>query len=178
MVQISALTVAALLFLAALPSQQGAAARHELTHAERFHQVVVGAHLKTENAVGFGVAGTHHQDQGRSPTAAQASAQVEAIQARQHQIEHHQIEALAAEQLPGPLAIGCSGNGEALHDHGLADRLADGLVVLHHQQAGRGGRDVVGHGSILGAQACIARHKRSFARPCRAISSARPIDSG
>ena len=34
------------LLLAALPSQQGTAAGHELTHAERFHQVVVGARVE------------------------------------------------------------------------------------------------------------------------------------
>ena len=65
-------------------------ARDQLVRAERLGDVVVGAELEPDDAVGFLGARRQHDDRhcGRGRIGAQRVADLEAVDARQHQVEH------------------------------------------------------------------------------------------
>ena len=63
---------------------------HQLKHAERLGQVVVGAEFKTQHAVEFSGLGRQHQD-GRIPRARAAAADLQTIHPRQHEVENDQL---------------------------------------------------------------------------------------
>ena len=78
------------LALAARPAQHGANPRQQFACLERLRQIVVGAQLQADDAVGLIAArGQHHHRQVRA--AAYLPAHVEAIAVRQHEVENHQV---------------------------------------------------------------------------------------
>ena len=81
------------------PAQQRAHARDEFVGAERLGDVVVGAELEPDDAVGLFGAGGQHDDRqgGRGRIGAERTADLEAVEAREHQIEQQEIR-LAAPQ--------------------------------------------------------------------------------
>ena len=118
--------------------QQGPTTGHQLPHAEGFDQVVVGPHLQAEHPIGFAIAGAHHQDRGLVVGLAQLAAHIQASQARQHQIQHHQRKPLALggplQNLQGIPAITAGDHRKALLLQGIAHRFADGFVVFDDQE--------------------------------------------
>ena len=128
-------------------AQQRAHARDELVRAERLRQVVVGAELETDDALGFLGAGGEHDDRDRGGRLVRAhdAADLEAVDVRQHQVEHDQIRAAGR-------AIGCSASRPdatrsvtkpALSRY-RADELGDVRIVLDDQDARRHARHSTG----------------------------------
>ena len=77
----------------------------ELAGAERLGQVVVGADLEADDEIGLGVTCGEHQHRDRSFTL-DLAADVEAVEAGEHEVEHHEVgpEALAELHPAGPSA--------------------------------------------------------------------------
>ncbi len=78
----------------AAAAQQRAHSRHQLAHAERLRQVVVGAAVEAEYLVGLVAPRREHQDRrlGIARLAANGAAQRHAVEPGQHQVENQQIE--------------------------------------------------------------------------------------
>ena len=62
----------------------------QLPRAERLGEVVVGADGEADDEVGLGVAGGEHQHRHRS-VALDLAAHLEAVEAREHEVEHHEV---------------------------------------------------------------------------------------
>ena len=79
-------------------AEQRPHARDQLVRAERLGEVVVGAHLEADDALGFLGAGGQHDDRDRRGVlvGAQQPADLEAVDVRQHQVEHDEIRRLGA----------------------------------------------------------------------------------
>ena len=71
--------------------------REQLARRERLGDVVVGADLEAEHAIGFFAARGHHDDR-HVDARAQLAADLDAVAAGQHQIEHDAV-VLAAQRL-------------------------------------------------------------------------------
>ena len=89
-----------------LAAQHRVDARHQLARVEGLGQVVVGAHLQADDAVDVVALGGEHDDRGRGRLRAQAAADRQAVLARQHQVEHHQVVALARQLLVHARGVG------------------------------------------------------------------------
>ena len=72
------------------PAQEGLHPSHELAHAERLRQVVVGADGQADDEVGLVVAGGEHQHRDVA-VLLDAAAHLQAVEAREHQVEEHQV---------------------------------------------------------------------------------------
>ena len=84
--------------------QQRLDARAQLLRAERLRDVVVGAHLEREHLLRFLRARGEHQDRRPETRLADVAADVEAVPAGQHDVEHDQIERLARSRAATPPA--------------------------------------------------------------------------
>ena len=119
-------------------------AGHELTGAERLGEVVVGADGQADDEVGLGIAGREHQHRDRA-LALDLAAHVEAVETREHEVEHHQVGLELAAALHARGAVGGDGDREALAaqtgGHGLCDR----RLVLDHDDRAREGGSRCGH---------------------------------
>jgi hypothetical protein len=109
--------------------------RRQLEHAEGLGQVVVGAQLQAEYAVELGGFGSQHQDRRVARQGTQPAADLQAVHARQHQVEDDQV-------VVAGLALGQ--RAEAVRDQAAfavelgqlqLDEPADVRVVLDHQHA-------------------------------------------
>jgi len=118
--------------------------RQQLTHSERLGQVVVGARGKADHLVVLGSARRQHQDRQLRPDLAKPAADLEAVEAGQHQVEQHQVERIAGRTVEAGRAVGhrlgfVSGRGQQVYQ-----TLAQRLLVFHdqdpHRQPGQGYR--------------------------------------
>src|SRR5258706_6753116 len=120
------------------PAQGHSAARGQLFQAERLHHVVVGPHLEAEDAVHLVGAGRHNDDGdvGGHLLAPDHPADLQAVHARQVQVEQHQVDA-AAHRLQPLLARAGHLDLEPDLLELIADRFCDVVVVLdqHHPPA-------------------------------------------
>src|SRR5207237_1732909 len=114
------------------PASQRLGARPQLARAERFGDVVVGADLQTEHLVHFGGTGREHQyRQLRQPLVRpQDATDLEAVHARQHEIEDHQMRPLFAQQRERLLPVRRLERSEALLLEVVAHQLANVGLVL------------------------------------------------
>ena len=87
------------------PAQQRADARAELADREGLRDVVVGAELEPDHLVELVVAGRQHDDR-HGALGAQALAHLEPVEARQHDVEHDEVDGLRVEALERLLAVG------------------------------------------------------------------------
>ena len=137
-------------------AQDGADAGDELAGAERLDDVVVGAELEAQHAVGLVAAGGEH-DHRHALVGAQLAQQVEARAVGEHDVEEHEVGALA----PGDLEAGRERAGrlraEALASEGFRQRNGDRLLVLDEQHHPRLGV----HALIVGG---LGRCARRFSR--------------
>ena len=124
---------------AAAPPQQRPHPRHQLPHTEGLGQVVVGATVEPEHFVHFVAPGGKHQDGrvGITRITANRAAQRHAVQAGQHQVEHDQLEGLAAGQGQRVVAVALRDDRQTLELQVQLDELADVRVVLDEEHAGR-----------------------------------------
>ena len=82
-------------------------AGHDLTGVEGLGDVIVGTQFQAEDAVGVLDAGREHDDGqvGQGGVAAHDAGDVPAVAAGQHQVEHHQVRPLTADEGQGHLAL-------------------------------------------------------------------------
>lgn len=66
-------------------------ARLEFKNRERLGKVIVGTEFETEHAVQLGRFCRQHQDRNRDRLAAQVAAELQAVHAGQHQVEHDEL---------------------------------------------------------------------------------------
>ncbi len=119
-------------------AQQRAHARDQLAHAEWLRQVVVGAALEAEHFVGLFAAGRQHQDRdvavGRlSPD---RPAHRDAVESRQHQVEHDDVERLRPRVAQPFVAVADRHDGQAFQPQVQRDQVADVRLVLDDEDTG------------------------------------------
>jgi hypothetical protein len=106
------------------PPDERAQSRTELAEAERLRQVVVGADVEPVDAIGDRVAGGEQQDRRPSIGCAEPAADLEAVDARQHHVEHDRVVVVLG---PEPEAVGS------------VARYVDGVAVLAQATLEQGG---------------------------------------
>ena len=134
----------------------------QLLHGERLDQVVVRPRVQAGDPVLHRVAGGEHEHRDALPvgTAAQATAEIEAVPAGEHEVEHDQVGTGPGEALGG--GVGVAGRLHLVPDplQRHAQGAAQATVVLHHQHP-RAAAVLP-----LGRRRLTAHHRRRFtARP-------------
>jgi hypothetical protein len=114
--------------------QQHVHAGRQLPHRERLGHVVVGADPEADQHVGLVVTGRQHQHRHR-PLGLHPAAHLQAVEARQHDVEHHQVGLPRLGGVHGRRAVGGRLHQEALGPQPGGDGLDDGGVVLDDQHA-------------------------------------------
>jgi Ca2+-binding EF-hand superfamily protein len=131
-----------------LAAQHGVDARHELSRIERLREVVVGANLEAHDAVDVIALRGEHDDRDVVGALAQAPADGEAVFARQHEVEHHQVVAYAREASVHGLRIGHRLDRETLLGQITLEKIAQAQVVVDDEDLLAGVRL---HDSMLAA---------------------------
>ena len=120
--------------------------RHQFARAERFWDVIVGAQFQSENAVGFPAFRRQKNDRGggQRRNLPDLAAQLEAVFARNHDVENEQ-------RRPLPLGIGDDGvsGGEHFHRESIRFQMmphqaGNIRIVFDHKDAGFHGSIVAG----------------------------------
>jgi len=101
----------------------------QLSGRERLGEVVVRAHLEADDAIGLLAARGQHDDR-RVRLGAQLAAKRQAVLARQHQVEHDQIDLAARERCPHRLAVGSDTRLETVLAQICPEQGADLGVVI------------------------------------------------
>ena len=112
-------------------AQHGADAGDELGHAERLHQVVVGAELEADDAVGLEAAGGEHDDR-HLRRRADGAADVAPVDVGQPQVEQDDVGLGPAHRLDARGAGRRQLDPEALALERRAQRIRDRRLVLDH----------------------------------------------
>jgi hypothetical protein len=115
-------------------SQEGADAGLQFGEVERFRQVVVGARVQARHTVLQSVQRGQHQQRQRRLRRAYPLQHRQAVDHRQPEVEHGDVEGLAQQQVLGYRAIGCHLDRES----GLPEACTQGVgkngVVFCEQQ--------------------------------------------
>jgi hypothetical protein len=119
------------------PPQQRADPGQQLLEGERLGQVVVGSRVQADYPVGNRIAGRQHENRCPVPALAQPAAHGDAVQDGHQHVQHHQIGAQAGKLCETFLAVAGKLHVVALEPQRPADRVAEGLVVVHHDYPGR-----------------------------------------
>jgi hypothetical protein len=119
----------------ATPAEQRPHAGHQLSRRERLHHVVVRPKVQADDPVTLGAARREEQD-GDLRDVAQASADLEAVHARQHHIQQHDVRLGACRQLQRGLTVGGEQGPMALALDIEAQQLPDLGVVVDQQHGG------------------------------------------
>ena len=115
-------------------AEQGAHARDKLAGAEGFHQVIVGAQLKPDDAV-FHLALRGEHDDGHIGVVADGAADALAGNAWEHKVENDQVEMMLLEFLKRLLAVAHGGYPVVFALEISSDRIADRLFVFYKKNA-------------------------------------------
>ena len=107
----------------------------ELADRERLRDVVVRAELEAENLVQLVVARREHDDRNRA-LGPQAPADLEPVELRQHDVEHHEIDSLVREARERLLAVTGLDHAEALAFQRIGAELLDGVLVVDEEDGG------------------------------------------
>ena len=114
--------------------QHGLHPARELADRERLGDVVVGAELEAEDLVGLlGLRG-EHDDRHRAARADRA-AHVEAVHPRQHHVEHDEVEVVLAQPVERLAPVERGDDVVALLAQRVGQKLLDGQLVVHEQDA-------------------------------------------
>ena len=125
-------------------AQDGLDADHQLGRAEGLGQVVVGALLEADDALGQGAARGQHQHRHVAIGAEQAH-DLEAVDLGQHQVEHDEGRVLGTRLAQGLAAVVGGDDAEALAFEVGAHEGHD-LAVVVDDEDGPGGQDRLGVG--------------------------------
>src|SRR5581483_11992149 len=112
-------------------------ARGQLARAERLRDVVVRADAEADELVHLLAAGREH-DHGDGRAGAQAAADFEAIDARQHHVEHHQVRRESLERLDRGEAVADGADVVAVTAQVAFDDVGDHALVLDDEDAAAG----------------------------------------
>jgi len=96
------------------PAHQGAYTGFELGELERLDQIVVSADIQTVYAIDDTVARGQNQHRNVGCASPETTKHLQAIQARQAQVQNHQIERVDRQQLIGQPALGHEAEDEAI----------------------------------------------------------------
>ena len=107
-------------------------AGHQLAGPEGLGDVVLGAQGEADDLVGLLVL-RREEDDGNVPHLAHATAQLEAVDARHHDIHDGQVERRAGEHVQGRLSAVAGQRVHALGHEQVDNQIGDGLLVVHHQ---------------------------------------------
>ena len=106
----------------------------QLTERVRLGHIIVRTNLKTNDLIDFGALGGEHNNR-HTALLTNATAQCSAVNARQHQIKQHQIDAALGEQFQTFLASGGGGHVVPLACELVYQRLAIGFLVFDDKNA-------------------------------------------
>ncbi len=120
------------------PPQHRLDAREQFPRVERLGQVIVGADFQPDDAVDVVALGRQHDDRQGFAAAAQALADGEPVLARQHQVEDHQVVALAREVAVHLRRVGHHPHRVALLVQVAVQQVAQAGVVVDDQYPGLG----------------------------------------
>ncbi len=121
--------------------EQFAAAEHgfdagdEFAHGEGLGHVVVGADFEADDTVDFVVTGGEHED-GDSAGAADLAADVEAVHAGEHEVEHQEVGLVGEGEFEAAFAVGGSLDLVALAAEVVGDGAGEAFLVLDDQDPG------------------------------------------
>jgi hypothetical protein len=132
---------------------------YDLGAGERLDDVVVGAELEPDDAVGLGAAGGDH-DHGQFALAAQDTADVAAVAVGQREVEQDEVRLGRPRGVERLLCGARHGRLEALAAEEAGERLGDRGLVLHDQDAGRHAVECSRRGS--GRDQALQRLDRCF----------------
>jgi hypothetical protein len=110
---------------------------HQLAGRVRLGHVVVGAELQPDHLVDLAVLGGQH-DHRDLAAGADLPADLGTGQARQHQVEQHQVGAIPVELLQRGGPVVGDRDLVALSAQQVGQRVAERLLVLHYQDPGHG----------------------------------------
>ena len=110
---------------------------HELSHLERFGEVVVGPSVDALDLVGPGAPRRQDDDRHAEPLAAPALEHREAVDPRQAQVQNDAIVVLSLALEQRILAVAPDIHDESGSTQRLAELLREGWLVFDHQQAHR-----------------------------------------
>ena len=96
-----------------LTAEQRFDAGNQLLHRKRLSQIVIGTGFQPGNAVGFAAAGADDDDRQVARHLTDASANLQPVNAREHQVEDHRIPRLFFQALQGVAPVGLVGDGVA-----------------------------------------------------------------
>ena len=118
-------------------TQHGVDPQDQLARAERLADVVVRAGLETHHPVGLLPQRGQH-DHGHVAAGPQPTADLQAVDAGQHQVEHDQVGGGVAHHAQRGLAVGRLDHLVLVGAQVGDDHLTHGVVVVDHQDAGHG----------------------------------------
>jgi hypothetical protein len=127
-----------LLRLLARAPQHGANAPEQLAGTEGLGQIVVRADLEADDAIDL-IAERRQHDDRQVGRRAQLAADFKTALARQHEIEHDEIVALAREGAARLLPIGDGGRGEAVLLEEVTQQRANFAIVVDDENVRRSG---------------------------------------
>ena len=112
--------------------QHGVHARDELGGGEGLDDVVVGPEAEADDAVGLLAAGGQ-QDHRDVAHLAQSRHHLQAVEARQHHVEHDQVRPVLERRLHRRRAVRRRHGAEAVASQVARDDLRDGRLVVDHE---------------------------------------------
>jgi len=110
-------------------ARNSADARDEFAKTERLRHVIVGAQFEPEHPIELVGARGEHDDR-RRHAAAEFATHVATVHVGQSEIEKHYIARRRLERLPAGVS---TDDLETLFDEPVLETVADGVIVLHHQ---------------------------------------------
>ena len=117
------------------PPEQGPEPSEELREVEGLDEVVIGPGIETSHAVADRITCGEHQHRRPIPERSKPTADLEAVDVRQLEVEHHGIGCGLGERPDRFGAVGGDVDLVALEDEGALERVPDRLVVIDHQDA-------------------------------------------
>jgi len=140
-------------------------ARQQFARVERFAQVIVGPHLQTHDAVHVLALGGEHDDGRLVVRGAQAAANAQPVFAREHQVQHDEVDRVAGQQAAHRASVLGHPDVKPFLGQVAVEQVADAGVVVDHQDAVGAVRGVR-HGAAL-LRLCVADCDTAFhAPPC------------
>ena len=151
-------------------AKQAANTSGQLSGRERFGQVVVRADGQADEGVDLFAAGGQHDDVGVAE-GAQVAADLEAVDAGHHQVQHGDVGWIGSRRDQSLLSVGGRGDHEALMLEVAANSPDQAGLVVHDQRPKRG----AGRGCCTG---CPRDQESSMAMnpPCQAWYEAAPVE--
>src|SRR5262249_13392224 len=113
-------------------AQQRADTAPELTNREGLGDVVVRAQLEAENLVELFTASGQHDDR-HVAAGAEAAADLETVDLRQHQVEHDKVDLLVAEERERLFAVARLHDSEPVALERVGEELLDGILVVDEE---------------------------------------------